>query len=68
MPSPDEEVFYDPSNDMAGFTKVYDKYVQAVASTYRPQIDDAITHATDLENRAARARAYWQRLKDKIRK
>lgn len=51
---------YDPSNDMAGFTKVYDKYVQATASTFRPDIEAAIRLAEELENRAARVRAYWQ--------
>lgn len=51
---------YDPSNDTAGFTKVYDKYVQATASMSRPDIDSAIDCATELANRAARVRDYWK--------
>lgn len=51
---------YDPSNDTAGITKVYDKYVQATASVNRPDIDSAIKHATDLADRLARVRDYWK--------
>lgn len=51
---------YDPSNDMAGFMKIYDEYVQATASTFRPDIEKAIRLAEELENRASRARSYWQ--------
>jgi len=55
---------YDPSIDMAGFVRVYNDYMMAVANSYRPKIDEAIRLAQELEDRAARARAHWQRMKD----
>ena len=51
---------YDPSNDMAGFPKLFDKYMQATASTFRPNVEEAIRIAEELENRASRVRSYWQ--------
>lgn len=52
---------YDPSFDMAGFVNVYNAYVSAVANTFNPNVEDALLAATELEARAARAKAYWKR-------
>ena len=50
---------YDPANDMAGLLRVFDEYVQATASSYRPDIDKAIDRAEELAVRALRAANYW---------
>lgn len=51
---------YDPSNDMAGFQRLYDQYMQATASTYRPNVKEASRLARELEERAKRVREYWE--------
>lgn len=58
---------YDPSNDMAGLPRLFDQYVQATASTFRPDIEKAIDLTQEIESRAARALAYWHRRKNDAR-
>lgn len=52
---------YDPSFDMSGITRAYDLYVQASASTFRPDVEAAITLLSRIEGRVQRALAYWHK-------
>lgn len=50
---------YDPSEDTAAMPKLLDRYTQATASMFRPDIDCAIDIATQMQERLARVIRYW---------